>query len=352
MVRDSPLVKFLNLRGDLSEDAPVRKKFVRVLTYYARLVRYTAGAQTKLFHILWNNRFEVFDRTLLMLFYRIFGKRIVLTAHNVNTRKRDRTDTWFNRLTLRIQYRLCSHILVHTKAMKEEIMSDFRLPSDRVTVIPFGLNETTPTTALSREDARARLGLKQEKTMLFFGQIAPYKGLEYLIRALALLAAEGEDFRLLIAGRIKPGCEMYWKTIEAEIAAAGLTSQIAQHVRFIPDSEVEVFFKATDVVVIPYAQIFQSGVPFLSYSFGVPVIAAKVGSLSEDIVEGETGLLCQSQDPADLARSILRFFASEPYQQLEQRRAKIRSFAAERNSWTKVGAILKTVYEGVLADRA
>ena len=61
-----------------------------------------------------------------MLYYRLFGKRVILTAHNVNTRKRDGRDNWFNRLSLSIQYRLCHHILVHTAAMKNELLSDFR----------------------------------------------------------------------------------------------------------------------------------------------------------------------------------------------------------------------------------
>ena len=52
--------------------------------YYAKLIRYAATAKPKIFHILWNNKFELFDRTVLMLYYRLLGKRIVLTAHNVN----------------------------------------------------------------------------------------------------------------------------------------------------------------------------------------------------------------------------------------------------------------------------
>ena len=52
--------------------------------YYAKLIRYAATAEPRIFHILWNNKFEYFDRTLLMLYYRLLGKKIVLTAHNVN----------------------------------------------------------------------------------------------------------------------------------------------------------------------------------------------------------------------------------------------------------------------------
>jgi glycosyltransferase involved in cell wall biosynthesis len=346
----TPLITFLNLRGDQSEDAPLHRKVVRIVAYYARLAKYAARSQARIFHILWNNRFEHFDRTLLTLYYRLFGKRIILTAHNVNMRKRDGRDNWFNRLSLGIQYRLCHHILVHTAAMKDELVADFRIAPQRVSVIPFGINNTSPITALGHCEARERIGLgSSEKILLFFGQIAPYKGLEYLIAAMSELAKEDKDLRLVIAGRIKPGYASYWNMIRSEISVGGLEKRIIQHVRFILEREVEVYFKAADVAVIPYAEIFQSGVPFLSYSFGLPVIATDVGSLREDIIEGETGFLCRPKNPADLARTIKTYFASDLYQHLEKRRSQIRELANDRYSWMRVGEILDAVYRNVLA---
>ena len=185
----TPLISFLNLRGDQTEEVPLRRKFVRILTYYARLAKYVIRSEPRIFHILWNNKFEHFDRTLLMLYYRLFGKRVILTAHNVNMRKRDGRDSWFNRFSLGVQYRLCHHILVHTPAMKDELVADFTIAPTRVTVIPFGINNTCPITALGRREVRERLGVGvDEKTLLFFGQIAPYKGLEYLTAATSELA--------------------------------------------------------------------------------------------------------------------------------------------------------------------
>jgi glycosyltransferase involved in cell wall biosynthesis len=347
----SSLLTFLNLRGDQSEDAPLRRKVARIVAYYSRLAKYAARSRARIFHILWNNKFEHFDRTLLMLYYRLFGKRIVLTAHNVNKRKRDGRDNWFNRLSLTIQYRFCHHILVHTAAMKDELIADFSIASQRVSVIPFGINNTSPTTALGRRAARERIGLRpSEKTLLFFGQIAPYKGVEYLIAAMADLAKEDKDLRLVIAGRVKPGYSSYWNAIQREISRAGLEKCIIQHVRFIPETEVEVYFKAADVAVVPYVEIFQSGVPFLSYSFGLPVIATDVGSLRNDIVEAKTGFLCKRADAADLARAIRSYFASDLYHDLDQHRLTIREVANERNSWTKVGEIIEGVYQRVLAN--
>src|SRR5262249_46607304 len=142
-------VNFLNLRGNQRPDANVISKVSRVLMYYARLIRYAARAKPRIFHILWNNKIEFFDRTLLMLYYRLLGKRIALTAHNVNKRWRDGRDTPLNRLTLRVQYRLANHIFVHTEKMKHELLSQFSVPKARVSVIPFGINNSVPDTALT-----------------------------------------------------------------------------------------------------------------------------------------------------------------------------------------------------------
>ena len=347
-IRDSPWINFLNLRGDLSEDVAFGRKAVRIVAYYLRLIDYALHAKPRIFHILWNNRFEFFDRTFLMLYYRLLGKKVVLTAHNVNARKRDGCDTWFNRILLCIQYRLCSHILVHTEAMKKQMKTDFGVPSHRITVIPFGINNTTPITYLGRSEAKEQLRVGGNvQVLLFFGQIAPYKGLEYLVRALADLAPRNPQIRLVIAGRVKPGHAGYWNGIENDITRLNLNSQIMQKVRFIPDDEVEVLFKAADAVVIPYVEIFQSGVPFLAYSFGLPVIAADVGSLREDIIEGRTGFICRPQDSSDLAKTISRYFESELFRDLENRRSDIKQYANERYSWEKVASITASVYSNL-----
>ena len=68
-------------------------KVRRVSSTTSNLIRYAATAKPKLFHILWNNKFQLFDRTMLMLYYRLLGKKIVFTAHNVNAGKRDLNDS-------------------------------------------------------------------------------------------------------------------------------------------------------------------------------------------------------------------------------------------------------------------
>jgi glycosyltransferase involved in cell wall biosynthesis len=211
--RANTSVNFLNLRGS-QKSAGVVHKVLRVSTYYARLIAYTLRARPAIFHILWNNKFETFDRTLLTLFYRTLGKKIVLTAHNVNAGRRDANDSLLNRVTLKIQYRLADHIFVHTEKMKAELIQEFSIPPSLITVIPFGINNAVPHTRLTGLEARRRLGIgPHERTILFFGTIAPYKGLDYLIDAFRRLESEGKDYRLVVAGRPRIGSERYWEGV-------------------------------------------------------------------------------------------------------------------------------------------
>ncbi|MFO0699159.1 MAG: glycosyltransferase family 4 protein [Nitrospira sp.] len=347
-----PHVQFLNLRGDQNPGVNFSVKICRVLKYYAALLRYVWSANPGIFHILWNNKFELFDRTLLMLYYKGLGKRVVLTAHNVNKRKRDVVDSLFNRLTLKTQYRLCDHIFVHTEQMKTELVQDFGCRTSAITVIPFGINNAVPNTQLTSSEAKARLGIQgEERTILFFGRITPYKGLEYLVEALPKLLTRSPSYRLIIAGRPDNDSKDYCQTIQLQISRAGIGDRVLQRIEFVPDTETELYFKAADVLVLPYRQIYQSGVLFLAYSFGLPVIATNVGGLPNEIIEGETGYVCQPESSEHLAMTILDYFESELYCHLSKRRQHIRDYARERYSWDVVGQYTRTVYEQLHVEK-
>ncbi len=342
------LVRSLPLRGDMRPNAPALQKLSRIIVYYFLLVQYAATTRARVFHLLWNNKFELFDRTVVMFFYRLLGKRLVFTVHNVNAGKRDGNDSFLNRLTLRMQYQLVHHLFVHTEQMKRELQSDFALKAEKISVIPFGINSTVPNTELTRKEARAKLGLDPtHKVLLFFGNIAPYKGLDYLVESFSTLVKADPNYRLIVAGRPK-SAESYWAGIQGQIDAARISSFLIQRIEYIPDEETEIFFKAADVFMLPYTHIFQSGVLFLGYNFGLPVIASNVGSLKEDIREGKTGFICEPRNSAALAKTIAAYFASDLYYQLDSAREQIRDFAEQNYSWTKVSQITRQVYDAQL----
>src|SRR5579859_3674519 len=89
-----PNLRFLNFREGQSNSTNFAQKLWKVLVYYAKLIRYAAHSRPKILHILWNYKLELFDRTVLMLYYKALGKKIVFTAHNVNQARRDSKDSW------------------------------------------------------------------------------------------------------------------------------------------------------------------------------------------------------------------------------------------------------------------
>lgn len=342
-LHNTPGLRFLNLRGSQGP-APKTTKIVRLAKYYSRLLRYITTTDSQIFHILWHTRIiEYFDRTALLLYMRLLGKKIAFTAHNVNAARRDGNDSLLNRLTLRIQYRLVNHIFVHTEKMKSELIQEYGVKENSVTVMPYPVTDVLPDTNLSCAHAKQRCGVGADnKTMLFFGRICSYKGIEYLLEAFQQLVAKDEQYRLIIAGEVNKGAEDYLKQIDEMVVIQD--GRLISHTRFIPDDEIETYFKAADVLVLPYKDIFQSGVLFLAYSFGLPVIATDVGSFRQAISEGRTGFICKPCDAADLARAIEQFFGSSLFQDLGSHRRNIREFARTQHSSVTAGILTRNSY--------
>ena len=343
-------LRFLKLRGDQNPHVSLWKKTSRILSYYFKLIRYAATAKPRIFHILWNNKFLHFDRTLLTYYYKLLGKRVVLTVHNVNTEKRDNKDSALNRSTLRIQYRLADRLFVHTGKMKQELIGEFGVQATRISVIPLGINNFAPQTDLTPAEAKRQLGIRQdEKAILFFGRITPYKGLEILVEAFQKSLPPADKYRLMIAGRPEEATEAtYWGPIREVLREDVHKGRVLLRAEHILDAETELYFKAADVLVLPYRNIYQSGILFLGYSFGLPTLAANVGSLKDEMIEGRTGLLFKPEDPADLAKAIEKYFASDLYKDLGLRRQEIRDYARQGHDWNIVGQATLDAYGSLL----
>jgi len=349
----TPNLRFLNLRGSQNDADKFSLKLRKLMIYYARLLRYPMRSKPAIFHILWNNKIEFFDRTLLMAYYKLLGKKIALTVHNVNQAKRDRQDSLLNRLTLKIQYRLSDHMFVHTKKMKDELLQDFGIADGAVTVIRHPINDAFPDTNLTPSEAKHQLGVQDsEKAILFLGRIKPYKGIEDLLTAFQQLVKRDPAYRLVIAGEPHKGSESYLDEIRGIVARDFAPGQVLLKFQFIPDDQMELYLKAGDVLVLPYKDIFQSGILFLAYSFGIPVVATDVGSFREDIVEGETGFICKPEDPADLARMLETYFLSALYKDLRTRRQDIKDYANRVHSWDAVADLTVAAYSQALGRKS
>ena len=352
--KDSPLfskenVTFYNFRGYQNPNVAIKEKILRILGFYFKLIKYAYKTDSNLFHIQWLPKFAYFDRTFLIAYFKLLGKKLVFTAHNINSEERDENDSAMNRLTLRFLYKIVDGIIVHTQKMKSQLVDGYNSKESKVTVIPHGINSIVKNSELTREEAKKKLDLQEnDKVILFFGRIKPYKGLDNLLSALVKVKQEYNNFKLIIAGKIYDEYAAYWKYIQRIIEKYNLKDYIVTKTEYIPDEEVEVYFKSADVLLLPYKYIFQSGLIFLSYAFGLPIIATDVGSLREEIVEGITGFICQPEDPNDLSKKIVQYFRSYLCENLGENRKKIIEYAHEKYSWEKIGEKTYFLYEKLL----
>lgn len=187
------------------------------------------------------------------------------------------------------------------------------------------------------QDARKKLSIPLDKNVvLFFGIIRHYKGLDLLIEAAQYFK---EDTVLLIAGESYGEFEKYKKRIEE----LNLSNKMHLFVRYIPDQEVNLFFSAADVCVLPYRSATQSGIIPICYHFDLPVIATSVGGLKEVIEEDKTGKVLTSSDPIYIAETIHSYF-------LNQSKQKFLPFIIEykkRLGWENFAARVVDLYHSV-----
>ncbi|OPL17837.1 MAG: hypothetical protein AVO35_08130 [Candidatus Aegiribacteria sp. MLS_C] len=157
--------------------------------------------------------------------------------------------------------------------------------------------------SITRDSARERLGYSRSaRLVLFFGLVRTYKGVQDLVRAMGSLP---DDVLLLIVG------ESYSdrRGILDIISNMGLSRRIRWIDRFVPDSEVAVYFEAADVVVLPYRQATQSGVAQIALSFGKVLVLTDTGGLSELVEVGSTGYLAEPWSPSSIAESVEEAFS-------------------------------------------
>ncbi len=297
-------IDHINLRGSVAEDRPALTKIANLARYYLRILRYLLRHRHCTLHFIgtFRNELLLIEGLVLPAMFRLLAKRYLYTAHNVLPHGKSGIALY--RFVYRWVYRLPDTIVVNTALAGEQIVEQFGIPEERILVSSIGFNDEVPSTDLARQGARTLLGLEpSQKVLLFFGKISHYKGLDMLIEALERIPVP--DLRLVIAGSFTDA--HYRSAVMAQISDSSRRSDILLHERHIPNEEVEVFFKAADLLVLPYRNIYQSGLIFLSMRFGMPVVATDVGSM-KDYLEPDMGLVAPSNDAAGIALAVQQFF--------------------------------------------
>lgn len=257
---------------------------------------------------------------------------VVLTVHDSTPFNGERISVLQN-LAFDLPLRLAAAVIVHTQAARETLLRR-GLDASRVHVVAHG-----PLALQAPADAAfaASLGDSDGRcTLVLFGEIKPYKGLDVLIEAMAVLpATTRRDLRVIVAGRPR----MDLAPLLQRIQALGLGGSMAVHARRLSEPEMAALFERADGFVFPYRQIDASGVYFLVKGLRKWMVASQVGIFAEDLADGIAGRLVPPKSAPALADALAEALARHA------RGGEIDVPAGA--SWADIGQATRQVYAAV-----
>ena len=327
-----PAIRSVDLGQNTGERYSALHKGARFLKYHVSLLVLAITHFNSNIHVIGLLRHELLTGVIEGLVFRLLSKRFVLTVHNLLPH--DQHTAW-NRFLYGVIYRIPHVLIVHTPKMREELVSQFGIRVDRIQILEHGLNDAVPDHERTMSQCREALGIPQSAfALLFFGRIAPYKGLDTLLEAFQMLRS---PCHLVVAGA--PISATYGAEIRQLIDNHPSRSAITCVLDWIADKDIATWFRACDCLVMPYRHIDQSGLVFLSLRFGLPLISFDVGSVRDYIGEG-IGLVVEENTSQALANSIDQFRANSA----DYSRQAIAEYS-KRFSWEHVIASLAYAYK-------
>lgn len=200
-------------------------------------------------------------------------------------------------------------IVAATLLDRAQMRAHYLADPERVAVIPCGV-DTATFRPLDQAEARQRLGLPAPPTklVLFVGRIEPLKGLDTLLRAMALLVPNASsDTQLVVVGGDAHAREDQWGAEERRLRGMVAELGLHDHVRFIgsrPQAQLPLLYSAADVVAVPSHYESFGLVALEAQACGTPVVASKIGGLTYTIRDGVSGFLVPWHDSAAFADRI------------------------------------------------
>jgi len=279
-----------------------------------RALRFLATCRPEVIVLQWWTAAVAHSYLLLAVAGRLAGARLVLELHELQDTGEGRLAParGYGRWALRLLLRLCQGCVVHSSSDRDELRARHQLRGVRVAIAPHGpFDQYQLGTGDGPDGQPPRPGGRSDGppavvSLLFFGTIRPYKGLEDLLRVFnGLDAAEAAGLWLTVIGETWEGCTEPARLIEA----SPHRDRITFINDYVPDEVVRTAFSRADVVVLPYRRSSSSGPLHVAMSWGLPVVVSRVGGLPEAAAGYGGAVFTEPGDPAALRAAVRRAVA-------------------------------------------
>lgn len=258
----------------------------------------------------------------------------IFVCHNVFPHERFPLDKFLTRTVLKKG----KAYITHSAMDAEDLKSIVAAPNYETTVLP--VHNSFKMKNLTKSQARLAADVSEDKKiLLFFGFVREYKGLRHIINAMPEIVKYDSNIRLMIVGEFRSDKENYLEQIKK--LDVGNNIDIVDG--YIPDSGIEKYFAASDLIVLPYESATQSGIVQIAYGFEKPVIATDVGGLPEVVSDGKTGYIVEPKNPKALAEAVIRFFDENRSEEFTENVRK----EAYRYSWDRMNEAVVRLTEKI-----
>jgi D-inositol-3-phosphate glycosyltransferase len=244
-------------------------------------------------------------------------------------------------------------IIAATQAERNQLEILYGVDSQKMTIIPPGV-DTHHFYPIPQDEAKDAIGIPTTDRMaLFVGRIEPLKGVDTLIRAMAIVRKTCKTFRcphylVIIGGDPEEDPE----EMSAEMSRLqGLcqTLGLSDMILFLGkrgQMTLPYYYAAAEVVVMPSRYESFGMVALEAMACGTPVIASRVGGLAHLIQDGETGYFVPSQDPEALAEKLRLVFVDH---ELRTRLGAQAARYAHDFCWESISSQIVDVYEEMVS---
>lgn len=228
------------------------------------------------------------------------GGKIIYICHNVLPHERSVLDG----ILTRMAFLPAEGFIVQSKEDRDNLI---RIKKNADFILrPLPIFDFFRKGDITKGQARENIGADYDNIILFFGYVRPYKGLKYLLEAMTSIL-KNVQIHLYVVGEFYQDSSFYKNFVKEH----GLSNNVTFIDRYVDNEEVENFFAASDLVVLPYISATQSAIAQIALSFDRPIVVTDVGGLPEVVSENRTGFIVPPADGKALASAVTKFFLEE-----------------------------------------
>lgn len=317
-------------------------KIIRGIYFLRGLFKITKDLYSKKPDIIYTHLFTYsFQELVLVFFLKLQNRKIILNIHDPISLG-NRSNTFISKLFIKIIDRSNFYIFTHTQISRTILRK--QLPNKKIGLMPHSDLDILFNKNFEKDKLYKTLNLEPNtKFVLFFGQIKASKGVDLLLKAWSKISAIHKNYKLLIVGRKWQNDSIDYHNL---INDENISDSVIWIEEYIPNEKVPLYFKISDLVVLPYLRLYSSGVLLRALGYRMPIVCSDIEAFSE-VVNERVCRFFKSNDVKSLSNAINDMILLNGHDN-KKLIDNIDQYIDKNLKWELIGSKMKSIFEEVI----